>query len=163
MTSLRAMPKILKSMLILALGATLWPQSALAGSNSATLSCKSKPGQAQSLTLQGKIPDSEETLDLTLADRKHSLKLTNSNAEVYRIEAFEQGMFSLIIKHKEWGNELKLYAIPKTVKATKKENSTMATFDAMLESPKPQVTGPLQSPDDMLRKVRLTCSYKYEV
>jgi hypothetical protein len=157
------MPKIVKSMFILALGAALWPQTTLAGSNSATLSCKSKPRQAYSLTLQGRVPDSEETLDLTLADRQNSLKLTNSNAEVYRIEAFEQGMFSLIIKHKEWGNELKLYAIPKTVKATKKENSTIATFDAVLESPKPQLTGPLESPNDMLRQVRLTCSYKYEV
>lgn len=156
------MSKLLKSTLILVLGVTLWTQTAIAGTNSATLSCKSKPGQAF-LTLQGKVPDSEETLDLTLSDRQNSLKLTNNNAEVYRIEALEQGMYSLIIKHKEWGNELKLYAIPKTVKATKKENSTIATFDAILESPKPQLTGPLQSPNDLLRNVQLTCSYKYEV
>jgi hypothetical protein len=156
------MSKLLKSKLILVLSLTLWPQTVIAGANSATLSCKSKPGQAF-LTLQGKVPASEETLDLTLSDRKNSLKLTSNNAEVYRIEDLEQGMYSLIIKHKEWGNELKLYAIPKTVKATKKENNTIVTFDAILESPKPQLTGRLQSPNDLLRNVRLTCSYKYEV
>jgi hypothetical protein len=132
---------------------------ALAGSAPGALSCQQVGG---GVTLQGLIPAVEVELDLTLSDGKTSRKVTNDQAEAYVVEAFEQGVFTLIVAGKGVGT-IQLYALPKTVKATKKSGEVHAKFQAVLESPKPERLGAVRSAGDMLQNVKMSCQYDYEI
>ena len=97
---------------------------ARAGSGPAKLSCEAKTGEKSAVTLKGVIPDSEETLDITLSDGSASIRMTDEDADAHRIEALEQSVFSIIIERKQVYGPVTLYAIPKTVKARKGPHST---------------------------------------
>jgi hypothetical protein len=78
--------------------------------------------------------------------------MTDEDADAYRIEALDQVY-----------GEVSLYAIPKTVKARKGPHSTHATFEAVVRAPNPQHQGPVRSAADMLPKLRMSCTYDYEI
>jgi hypothetical protein len=137
--------------------------AARAGSGPAKISCRSKDPRKAAVTLEGLVPGSEETLELALSDGASSLRMTDADADVYRIEALEQGVFSIIVKRRDVAGTLSLYAIPKTVKARKKTHRTHATFDAVIDAPDPKHQGPVRSADDMLRGLELSCTYHYEI
>jgi|SRR5688572_21404565 hypothetical protein len=137
--------------------------AARAGSGPANLSCEAKPGQKSPVTLKGLIPDSEETLDITLSDGSASIRMTDADADTHRIEALEQSGFSIIIERKQVYGRVTLYAIPKTVKARKGPHRTHATFDAVLLAPNPQHEGSVRSAGDMLPKLKMSCTYDYEL
>ena len=141
----------------------LWTGLASAGSGPAKLSCEAKPSEKSSVSLKGLVPDSEETLEITLSDGSASIRMTDEDADAYRIEALDQSVFSIIIKRKQVYGQVSLYAIPKTVKARKGPHSTHATFDAVMSAPNPQHQGPVRSAADMLPKVKMTCTYDYEI
>jgi hypothetical protein len=140
-----------------------WTGLASAGSGPAKLSCEAKPSENSNVSLKGLVPDSEETLEITLSDGSSSIRMTDEDADAYRIEALDQSVFSMIIKRKQVYGEVTLYAIPKTVKARKGPHSTHATFDAVMRAPNPQRQGPVRSAADMLPKLKMSCTYDYEI
>jgi hypothetical protein len=109
------------------------------------------------------IPDSEETLDISLSDGSSSIRMTDKDSDVYRVEALEQSVFSIVIKRRQVYGPVTLYAIPKTVKARKGPHSTHATFDAVMRVPNPQHQGAVRSAADMLPKLKMSCTYDYEI
>jgi hypothetical protein len=141
----------------------LWEGLALAGSGPAKLSCEPKAGENSTVSFKGLVPDSEETLDITLSDGTASIRVTDEDADAYRVEALEQGVFSIIINRRKVNGEITLYAIPKTVKAKKRTHSTHATFDAVMHAPNPQHQGSVRSALDMLHGLKMSCTYDYEI
>jgi hypothetical protein len=89
--------------------------------------------------------------------------MTDEDANAYRVEALDHGVFSIIIKRKQVSGEVTLYAIPKTVKARKGPHSTHATFEAVMRAPNLQHQGPVRSAADMLPKLKMSCTYDYEI
>ncbi len=53
---------------------------AWAGSGPAKLSCKAKPSEKSSVTLNGLVPESEETLEITLSHGASSIRMTDEDA-----------------------------------------------------------------------------------
>ena len=131
-----------------------------AGSGPAKLVCKAADG-GRVLTLSGKIPATEDDLDLTLSDGKATLVMGVETADAHVVEAFEHKVFTLIVARKG-AADLALYAIPTSVKAKKAPNSARATFDAVLEAPKPDHPGPATY-DSVLHRVKMACTYEYSI
>ena len=153
----------MKSAIMASVIGIVWTGAAWAGSGPAKLSCEAKQGEKATVSLTGLVPDSEETLEITLSDGTSSIRMTDEDADAYRIEALEQGVYSIIIKRKQVYGEVSLYALPKTIKVKKGPHSTHATFDAVMRAPNPQRQGPVRSAADMLPKVKMSCTYDYEI
>jgi hypothetical protein len=127
---------------------------AIAGTGPATLTCKSKVPK-RAISIKGKVPGDEGT-DLTLTAGAKTTRLDGSNSETHVLEAFEQGVFTMIININKGEEELKIYALPKSVKARKSSGSIHAKFDAVLA---------LYSSNDKNRieSVPMSCAYDYEI
>jgi hypothetical protein len=128
---------------------------AFAGSGPATLTCNSKVPK-RAISLKGKVPGDEGT-DLTLSRGANAIRLdSNNNADTHLMEAFEQGVFTMVINLNQGAEELKLYALPKSVKVRKAPGSIHAKFDAVLA---------LYSSNEKNRieSLQMSCVYDYEI
>jgi hypothetical protein len=128
---------------------------ALAGSGPATLNCQSKSPKRM-VTLKGKVPGDEGT-DLTLTQGATAIRLdSDNNADSHVLEAFEQGVFTMIINISRGQEELKIYALPKSIKVRKSSGSIHAKFDAILS---------LYSSNEKNRmeSLKMACAYDYEI
>jgi hypothetical protein len=135
---------------------------AIAGTNSAKLSCKSVASK-NPMAINGSVPASEETLNLNISSGKATFTVTNNNATTHSIEALDKGVYTIVIDRQQGMGTIKLYAIPKTVKVTKQPNKTTATFEAIIDTPKPTNQGAVNSANDVWSGIKLSCSYNYEI
>jgi hypothetical protein len=128
---------------------------ALAGSGPATLTCNSKiPKKA--ISIKGKVPGDEGT-NITLIQGNKATQLdSDKNAEAHVLEAFDQGVFTMIINVNKGEEELKLYALPPSIKARKKPGSVRAKFDAVLAFNS-------SNPKNRIESVKMSCAYDYEI
>jgi hypothetical protein len=135
---------------------------AIAGTNSAKLTCKNVGGKNQ-IMLSGSVPASEETLNLNISSGKAAFNVTSNNTTTHSIEALDKGVYTIVIDRQQGMGTIKLYAIPKTVKVTKQPNKTTATFEAIIDTPKPTNQGAVNSANDVWSGIKLSCSYNYEI
>jgi hypothetical protein len=147
--------KNLKRLATVILILNLLGHPAFAGSGPATLTCKSKVSK-KAVSLTGKVPGDEGT-DLTLIQGANTIRLdSNNNADAHVLEAFEQGVFTMIINIRKGEEELKVYAIPKSIKFRKSSGSIHSKFDAVLA---------LNSSNEKNRieALKMSCAYDYEI
>jgi hypothetical protein len=142
---------------------TCWENLALAGSNSATLSCTSK--KKDNISLKGNIPASQDALNLTLTERSNKVSI-DEGGKIYLTEALGKGVFTMIVLWGEGAERgvIKLYAIPKTVKAQIGDGFARAKFDAIMDISMPNslVTDQIEA-NNRLNGVKISCSYNYEI
>jgi hypothetical protein len=143
-----------------ALVATLaFASAAAAGSAPASLTCQS--ARAPVVTLRGWIPADELVLDVTLARGASTRRLQFDQGDVPHVVAdFRHGVFVLVVVLRV-GPDLKLRALPATVRATVGSDGTRASFQALLTAPDPAHTGPVTA-REMLFDVPVSCTYVYE-
>jgi hypothetical protein len=154
----------LKFLLVTALLIAGWENVALAGSNSAKISCTSKR-KDNNISLKGVIPASQSALDLTLTENSNKIRI-NEGGKIYLTEALGKGVFTMIVM---WGEDaesgtIQLYAIPKTVKAQIGDGFARAKFDAIIDISMPNSLNPNPTAaNSRLNGVKLSCSYDYEI
>jgi hypothetical protein len=127
----------------------------LAGTGPATLNCKSKSAKP-AITLKGTVPGDDGT-NLTLTQGivlKNKLD-SNDNVSSHVLEAFEQGVFTMVVDINKGEEELKLYALPKSVKVKKAPGSIHGKFDAVLALNS-------SNPKNRIEPTNMTCSFDYE-
>ena len=177
-----------RTFVALALGCFSLPVAlsvAQAGSGPASLACTALPARAattaaaEAITLKGLIPATEQTLDLTLTVGTASVKMSGEAGDRPQVvDAFADRVFTLTVSRKD-GSQLRLYALPGTIKARPAPHAMYAKFQAvLLQAPRPgappaapsAATGSADAgaapgaPDArVLRALKLSCQYDYEV
>lgn len=140
--------------ILLALTGVVYPRPVAAGSAPGLLDCKSVARTGSPLTLKGEVPGDYEVFDLTIKEGSEEYKLKSLDAidqdidpaertkledegviangrVITLVEDFKRGVFTLALRDQSRYN-LRLYALPSTIRARIGPNSKKATFDAML-------------------------------
>lgn len=150
-----------------------------AGSGPGVITCKSIARAGAATTLSGEIPGDYEVFDLKIrkGNDEYSMKSLGKvdrdldadertrleeNGVIARdriitiVEDFKRGVFSLALRRSE-GYDLRLYALPGTVRSRITSNSKKASFDAML----------LQSGSDVYpdwnKAIRMRCTFDHSI
>jgi len=132
--------------------------TAVAGSAPARLACKSQGTPV--VALAGWIPADEIVLDMKLTRGASTRLIQSEKGDVaHMIVDLRHQVFAMVVAL-NGGPELKLHAIPSTVKATIGDQGASASFQALLTAPKPEHVGYVTS-QDMLSDVPMSCTYDY--
>jgi hypothetical protein len=99
-------------------------------------------------------------LDLTLTDGTASVAMKPDQKDrAHVVAAFEDRVFTLAVARAD-GRDLRLYAVPRSITFKKGPLELHARFEAvLLQAPKPGQSGA----DALLRAVKLSCLYDYEI
>jgi hypothetical protein len=137
--------------------------------------CKSVAGAGGVVTLSGQIPGDYEVFDLKIKKGKeqHEIKSLDTidrdldpqlrakleedgviakDRVITVVEDFKRGVFTMVLRRAE-SYELRLYALPPTIRTRISPNSTKATFDAIL----------LEGNIGYSKPVRMRCSYDHSI
>ena len=150
------------------------PPTVTAGAAPAVLTCKSPPGAGGVITLSGQIPGDYETFNLKIKRGKeeHEFKslsaVDNLDSEqrekleergviakdrvLTLVEDFKRGVFTMALRRGD-AYELRLYALPSTIRTRFSPNSTKASFDAML----------LEGDIGYRKPVKVRCTYDHSI
>ncbi|MGH9945011.1 MAG: hypothetical protein ACRD9R_21890 [Pyrinomonadaceae bacterium] len=158
------------------------PLPAAAGAAPGVLKCKSLGRTGSVITLAGEIPGDYEVFDLKIKKGKAEFALKDLSTldrdmdpeEMTKLEDegvlakdrvitvvkdFERGVFAMALRSA--GNyDLRLYALPQTVRARVSPNSEKASFDAML------LEGRIPGESDNYpnrRAIRMRCTYDHSI
>jgi len=137
--------------------------SAIAGANTAKVECTTAHAGARAVRVTGEVPATIEDLDLTISLGTSSTRFNSENSDAFTVEDFAKGVYTLTLRMHGTNDTTILYAVPSSVIHKKIPNGMFARFVAYLETPIPGRTGPVQSSDDMLHSVKLSCTYRYEI
>ena len=144
--------------------------TAFAGAAPAVLTCKSV-----GVTLSGQIPGDYEIFDLKLKRGKEEREFKDLNAidrdldpeirakledsgviakdrVITVVEDFKRGVFTMALRRGS-AYDLRLYALPSTIRARFSPNSTKAAFEAML----------LEGDTGYSKPVRMRCTYDHSI
>lgn len=133
---------------------------AWAGSGPAQLSCMSESGKVE---LSGKIPATEEALDLTLKYNGFILHMSSSEDTADVTTKFRKGIFKLNVSRSQ-GDDLLLESVPKSVVIHElTPGSTSAEFVATLRGPRPG--GEKNADETSMKPLKTTmkCRYEYSI
>lgn len=162
--------------------AQLLPTQASAGSAPAVLDCKSASRTGGVVTITGLLPGDYEVLDLKIKKGNAEQLIKGLNtldrdmdpAEVTKLEEegviakdrvltivenFERGVFTVALRGSDV-YELRLYALPQTVRARITPNSKKASFEAMLLEA--NIPGDSRNYPDR-RAIRMRCTYDHTI
>lgn len=132
-----------------------------AGADNASLSCQSSASDKK-VRLEGEIPGDFTEFSLTLARDTRSVEFSDAKDQVFVVENFARGVFTLVVASKEKG-DVYLYALPRTVKARRRPDGVAATFDAVLMSAPDPARAGAATADSYLHNVKLRCTYVYAI
>lgn len=137
------------------------PTHALAGASNADLRCNERSPKDSGTTISGSIPGDYAEFDLKLESAGESILMTEGKEAISVITNFSHRVFTLAVLFPD-SRSLKLYAIPKSVRAKGgASREVTATFDAILvEAPKPGYTGPPYY-DSLIRDISLSCTFEH--
>ena len=169
------------SPIIICLTAAAWfaavpmtvPHTASAGSAPAVLTCKSV-GAGRVTTLTGEIPGDYEIFNLKIKKGKEEYEIKSLGAVdrdldpevrakleadgviakdrvITVVEDFKRGVFTMALRRGE-NYDLRLYALPSTIRARISDNSTKASFDAFL----------LEG-DAYPKPIKMRCTYDHSI
>jgi hypothetical protein len=137
---------------------------AYAGSGPARLVCKAHPGVQANLVLEGLVPHSEDTLELTVSDGTSMLKFLDDDSVVRRIEHFDRGIFTMsVARYADPAVSILIYAIPETVKGKRSNSITHMKFDAFVRAPNPKHRRSDDFKTASSFELQMSCSYDNEV
>jgi hypothetical protein len=131
-----------------------YPEPSFSGSAPGVISCKAIARGRGPISIEGQIPGDYEIFDLKIKslDDEHLLKSLNTidrdidpaertkleeagvianDRSIMIVEDFNRGIFTLALRRAE-GYDLRLYALPATIRVQIKPNSKKASFDAMV-------------------------------
>ena len=150
------------------------PHPAAVGSAPAVLTCKSL-AKAGGLILSGKIPGDYEIFDIKIKKGKEEYEIKSLNAidrdldpelrakleedgviandrVITVVEDFKRGVFTMALRRGE-SYDLRLYALPATIRTRISPNSKKAAFDAVL----------LEGDIGYSKSVRVQCTYDHSI
>ncbi|MCP4602358.1 MAG: hypothetical protein GY847_17895 [Proteobacteria bacterium] len=140
----------------------LLPCATSAGASYGNIKCKSMDSGNNAITLSGWIPLEIEGFELVLRNNDSKITLKDSDDDIYAISAFDKQVFSMVVVSKKW-NEIRLYAIPKTMKSEINRNSIKSEFKAILETaPNPGYKGKSHK-NKYLHDLKMKCTYDYSI
>lgn len=142
------------TLVVLLTGPIVLPQPSSAGSGPGVLTCRSATRRGGAVTLSGEIPGDYEVFNLkirnggneetlrsigtiepdTQPDERARLEEKGVIADdrvIVVVEDFKRGVFSIALRRSA-GYDLRLYAVPGTIRTHFTTNSKKASFDAML-------------------------------
>jgi hypothetical protein len=148
---------------------------ASAGAAPAVLTCKSVAGAGGAITLSGDIPGDYETFDLKIKKGKTQREIKSldtidrdldpqlrakleedgviaNDRMITVVEDFKRGVFTLVLRKAD-SYELRLYALPPTIRARISPNSTKATFEAIM----------LEGDIGANKPVKMRCTYDHSI
>ena len=146
-----------------------------AGAAPAVLSCKSVGQAGGGITLSGKIPGDYEIFDIKIKRGKKESEMKSLSAiegdldpavktkleedgviaadrVITVVEDFARGVFTMALRRGE-SYDLRLYALPSTVRSRISPNSTKATFEGIL----------LEGDTGASKPVRMRCTYDHSI
>ena len=148
---------------------------ASAGAAPAVLTCKSVPGAGGGISLSGEIPGDYETFDLKIKKGKEQREIKSldtidrdldpqkrakleedgviaKDRVITVVEDFKRGVFTMVLRRAD-SYELRLYALPPTIRSRISPNSTKATFEAIM----------LEGDIGASKPVRMRCTYDHSI
>ena len=148
---------------------------ASAGAAPAVLTCKSVAGAGGVITLSGQIPGDYEVFDLKIKKGKKEYAIKSLDAidrdldpqvraklegdgviakdrVITVVEDFKRGVFTMVLRRAD-SYELRLYALPPTIRTRISPNSTKATFEAIM----------LEGDIGYSKPVRMRCTYDHSI
>jgi len=169
--------------LLSALVGFVFSQPVAAGAGPALLDCKSVSRTGGAVTISGQLPGDYEVLDLKIkkGNAEQLLKSLNTldrdmdPAEVTKLEEegviakdrvltvvedFNRGVFSVALRSSDDRYELRLYALPQTIRARISYNSKKASFEAMLLEA--NIPGDSRNYPDR-KAIRMRCTYDHSI
>lgn len=142
---------------LVVLAATLGPLDARAGSSNADLTCTATGKKSLGLVLRGEIPGDHADFSLRLENADGRIDMNESENTIHVVDSFRDQVFTLAVGSKT-GQNVHLYAVPRTIKTTDIPGGFKASFDAILKfAPNPSTKA------ESLHGVRMKCEYSYDV
>lgn len=136
------------------------PATATAGAANAGLRCVSRD---KKLVIEGDIPGDFAEFKLTVAKNGKSKTYSDKTGDrIVVFGHFSKRIFTLAVLPKK-GVEVRMFALPRSVRVKSKGHSTKGTFTVQLiVAPNPGVEDPM-SLSAMIRGLKLTCTYDHTI
>jgi hypothetical protein len=134
-----------------------------AGASNAKLTCKATNTGGSGVSIEANIPGDFAEFDFTLSNKDGKFNWSQADGAALPVTAFSKGVFTFVLQLKS-GQDLALYALPKTIKAKGGDSRLVdATFDALLlRAPRPG-HDPKSLQDAYIRNVPLRCSFHHSI
>jgi hypothetical protein len=125
--------------------------NAIAGANTARLTCTPAHSESRSVRVEGSVPATIDELNLKITLGSESTMLDDNKAAAYTVEDFAKGVYTLTIHSHGSSDSTILYAVPNSVVRKNIPNGIIVKFLAYLKTP------------NLNKDVKLNCTYHYEI